>query len=172
MTTSQDNTCKERAKAARDKRLKEARDKGGEVLYNAIASSYNTFVDILQQEVNAVVAVLEPIITLDKFIFDNFVKPPLSAVKSAAKVAQKTIKIPAAMIGAVSSACEQEANNQKAVNKVEQFLTQDLDHLQNKLDNFEYHSIATDKTLQALKDLPDSVDGLRAPSYQEFKDSL
>jgi len=163
-----DDECRIRAKAARDARLKEVALRSGEAGYNAFASVYNNFIDIIKQEVTAITAVLEPLITIDKFVYNNFVEPQLSMVKEASDVVKRTIKIPAQVIGAVSSACPKAAKNQVAVNKVEKFATQDIDKLKNKADRFKYFLYYQEEVLQALQDLPDSVDGLKAPSYSEF----
>lgn len=164
-----DSTCTKSAKQAVINVLEAAANKGGELLYNALATAYNTFINLIQQEANAVVAVIEPLLTLDQFIFDNFVKPPLDSALSLVTTIQQTIKVPAQAIGATSGACNQESGNRTAVQKIEDFLTRDAGALKNKLDNYQYHSVISEKTLAALKALPSYMDKLRAPSYADFK---
>ena len=166
--TSKDSECKKKAKAARCRFLQDAANKGGEALYSALATVYNTFVDLLKTMVQVVVAFIEPIITIDKFVFDTFVKPPLSAVKSLASTLQRTVVIPAQIIGATGNACKAESQNAVAVKKVEQHMTRDLNWLVNKLDKMEYSGLISQDQLDALRAFPDKVDGLKAPTWNDF----
>jgi hypothetical protein len=148
--------------------LLNALERGGWELYDALAKTYNAFISLVVQTADAVVAVIEPLLTIDQFIYDNFVKPPLQSVKALAKTVTQTVKIPAQTMGVTSGACKQESDNKSAIQRIEQYVIQDLDWLGNKIDNFEYHHAISQKSLDALKKLPSYMNNFKMPLSSEL----
>lgn len=161
--------CQEKAKESMLKRLGELVLKGGKPAYNAFVSTVNSFIDTLSTLAGAVVAVIEPIITIDKFVFDNFIKPQAETILSTAKQIRDVVKIPAQAIGAASNDCPGGRQNAEAIKKISEQGTKGMDRLVNSVEKYEYDTERRNRVLQALKKLPDYVDKLKITStYEEF----
>lgn len=146
--------------------------RGGEPAFNAYRDAHNAFVGTLSGLANTVVATIEPILTIDEFVVNTFVRPPLDATVKVLEDTTRTIKIPLQALGKLDTdpRCGKfHTGLRKGTDAVVKFLTKDYNKLSNIADNLDEWMGDRRELVEQLKALSEAVGSLEIEEdYNEF----
>ena len=122
----------------------------GEVGFNEFKSTFNAFMGQIIAIIQPFETLLETLLTIDKFVYDTFVKPPLTAAISELASVQDTIKKPLSMLQ-FDTSCDDTGALQRGVNGVVGVLTKDVNGLRNWLERLDYNFQWQANTIAGVK---------------------
>lgn len=166
-------TASIRAKAAMCKAI----NAGGQPAFDTAKAAYNAFIGQLAGSANAVVAVIKPVLELDKIVIDTFVRPPLNLTVKALDTTVKTLKVPLAIIGGSNQDphCKQfHSGIRRGADKVAEFLgTRDFNKLKNKADELDEWLGDRTELIEDLEAMAEVVSELAIEEdYEEFVNDI
>lgn len=164
--------CKRTTKKKIQAIMCQAAKTGGEPAFEAYKTAHNAFVSQLSGMANSIVAVVEPILTIDKFVIETFVRPPLDATVKILEETTKTIKVPLRIIGSLDSTgqCAKfHTGLRKTTDSCVAFLTRDFTKISNIADELEEWVGDRTQLIEDLHALADTVSDLSIDQdFQEF----
>jgi hypothetical protein len=153
-----------------------AANAGGEPAFDAMKDSWNAFVGVMAALVDTVVTVIEPVLTIDTFVIENFVLPALDATVNILETSQKTLTSPFRLVASINPGpkCNKyHAGIKSGMDKCINFITLDYTKLLNKKESLEEWVTDRQEFIDSLHAMADSVNNLQvSASYQEFLDII
>jgi hypothetical protein len=168
--------CRSKTKLSIRKVMCRAIQAGGEPAFEAYKTAHNAFVGTLVGIANTIVAIIKPILEIDKIVIDTFVRPPLDATVKVLEATVKTVKIPLRIIGSLDGTGECGAFHgrlRNLTNKASTFLTRDFNKLRNVADTLDEWLGDREELIEDLEALAELVAELEiTDTYEEFVNTI
>lgn len=120
---------------------------------------WNTFIHTIAAFIEPFKVLAETILTIDIVIYNTFLKPPLNVAISTLQTMEDTIKKPAKMLE-VSTECPDTRSWNNSLQAVSNFLTTDINGLQNMAGTANHYFINQQKLVDDFVAAFDFMDGL------------
>jgi hypothetical protein len=173
---SSHSDCKTKTKGLIRKALCAVIKAGGRPAFEAVKQAHNAFINTLSGLASTIILVIEPIVTIDKFVIETFVKPPLVATIAVVDGATKAFTIPLRVIRSLDKLNECgrfHTNLRGSMDTAIQFLRKDLLKLKFLSEELDLWIEDSEARIQEIKDFADRISFLLiVEDYEVFVNNV